>query len=524
MSKLSNDASFDLRKIAAWSNATLITVVILIRFMFDLMRRSDNKSSRLIRTAANPNSMVDDETSSATGGVEIACDSAVLMYVNGDLKTPYDIVIERSTSALLRLLRVSDNDLTEKSKYAERPWLLSTSELAKPQWTSSCDTDGIILRTIAKSRNSAQHALSILLSKSITSGLEGISELGSTEVVGSYLEGSVIVKRICFKGSLRAARREFIIVTSICHLPDGSYIMSSRSLYAPESSPRYMRRSRSGHVKGIIYAAGFHIRPIISSSGDSCEVRYGCHLNMLGPVASEGAANKRKLEDLSSSLRLLMDEISTCPAIDGEYLRNNRTAVRTISLKSDHVESQMDEEEGEEIVPRLLGMDLHAKHSPLELSPDQISSILSESSSACRRIKECHRSLMASIGLSKEQSTCVGSTSVEEREKEREKEKERETPSEPEATCWTAGVWNTAPVPYPIPVSHRCRSISDADPSPRCCGDCRECNTKTKAKEMIDAWDMLTSENGVTTYEAVSTSSSASSTVYAAQCNVQVHY
>jgi hypothetical protein len=112
----------------------------------------------------------------------------------------------------------------------------------------------------------------------------------------------------------------------------------------------------------------------------------------------------------------------------------------------------MDEEEGEENVPRPLGMDLHAVHSALELSADQISCILCESSSACSRIKMCHRSLMASIDLLKEQSTCVGNTSMEEREKERVREKGRETPREPEATCWTAGVWNTAPVPTPVPV------------------------------------------------------------------------
>jgi hypothetical protein len=276
------------------------------------MRRSENPSSRLIRTAANPNYTVDDEISSP---VELASDSEVPVYVNGDFITPYDIVIEKSISLLLGYFRVPDNDPTEKFEYAQRP-----SELANPLGTRYCDTDGIILRTSAITGSSAHHLLSFLMPKKITSGLEVISESGSTQVVESYFDGSVILKRICFKGSLRAAKREFIIVTSISYLPDGSYVMSSRSLYAPESTPRYMRRSRGGHVKGIIYTAGFHIRPIESSNGNRCEVCYGCHLNMLGPVASGGSANKSKLEDLSDSLRSLMDEICTCPVIDREYL------------------------------------------------------------------------------------------------------------------------------------------------------------------------------------------------------------
>ena len=522
MSKSSNLAAYHPRNFAAWSNATLITVVILIRCMFDLMKRSEHTSSRLIWTAEDSESILDDESPSSQR--VIRSNSVVPRYVNGDLKTPYDIVIEKSTNALLRIVSASDNDLTEKSNYAKRPWLLVPTESAIPLWTSSCNIDGIILRTTAYVGNTAQHILTFLMSKDITSGLEGITESGSTQVVESYHGGSVIVKRICFKGSLRAAKREFIVITSISHLPDGSYIMCSRSLYAPESMPRYLRRSRNGHVKGVIYATGFHIRPTESSGGNSCEVRFGCHLNMLGPVSSEGAANTSKLEDLSVSLRSLMEEICSCPVIDGEYLRSNRTAVRTINVKSEHAGGQVEDIEEEERVPLLLGLDLSAKRGLFELSPGQITSILCESSSASNRIKQCHHSLMASIDLPQAQSLSEGNSSAGSRVREREKEKEKEMRREPEITCWTAGVWNTAPtpapVPVPVPISPRWRSISDKTLS------FREQDTKAMAK--IDAWDVLTSQHGVTTYEALSTSMptsiSTSTTVYAAQCHVQVHY
>ena len=250
-----------------------------------------------------------------------------VIFFDVDPTNEYGVSIEKSRCALLSILGLPSSSKYEKDKYSNRPWALMPSSSSSYLWTCRSDTDGFILKASVFVKRSATAILSWLISQNITTGLEGVSEKGSTNIK-SYQGGSIIVKRIIFKGSITSARRDFIIITSISILPDGTYVVASRSIYAPEPSLLSRRKSKNGFIRGIIYASGFVLRPVISSDGTGCELFLAFHLDMLGGTNSSlssvstststsclnsstgsRSANDSKLDNLATSVRKLMEII-----------------------------------------------------------------------------------------------------------------------------------------------------------------------------------------------------------------------
>ena len=257
-----------------------------------------------------------------------ATDHSDVIYFDIGPNAEFASSIDISKCALLSIIGLPISSKSEEEKYSNRSWSLVPFSPNSHIFTCRSCSDGIILRTSIFVKRSAKAVLYWLLSQNITTGLEDVSDKHST-ILESHKGGSISLKRICFKGSITSARRDFIVITSISVLCNGTYVISSRSVHAPESSLLSCRKSKNGFVRGIIYASGFVLRPIESSDGDGCEVFFGAHLDMLGvrprpsvslnstPYSSVNprtearyaSANISKLDDLTVSVGNLMERI-----------------------------------------------------------------------------------------------------------------------------------------------------------------------------------------------------------------------
>jgi hypothetical protein len=112
--------------------------------------------------------------------------------------------------------------------------------------------------------------------ENISTGLEN-TNLFDTEVIESYNDSNILLKRICCEtGSFTAVKRDFIVVTSTSLQLDGSFIIASRSSYIPNIH----MKNCDGYKRGIIHACGFVLKPIESSKSidAGCEVFFGIHI------------------------------------------------------------------------------------------------------------------------------------------------------------------------------------------------------------------------------------------------------
>ena len=232
-----------------------------------------------------------------------------ILLVTPTLDTGYEHCIDKGKCALLSILGLgSFPDVCDKDFYASRPWSLMPSGSTNYLWTYRSEPDGIMLRTSMVIKSSTTSALRWLLERNIASGLEQTA--CETTLVKKFHGGSVSVRRICCdSGSLTSSKRDFVVVTCVSMLPDGVFVVSSRSAYVPDNLTTHHRRSRHGFVRGIVYASGFVLRPVKCpvQEDKGCEVFYGTHLDMLGPPS--GKANASKLEDLHVSVLQTMERM-----------------------------------------------------------------------------------------------------------------------------------------------------------------------------------------------------------------------
>ena len=224
------------------------------------------------------------------------------------LDTGYDYCIEKAKCSLLSILGLSSPDLVEKDRYASRPWSLMPSGSMSYLWTCRSEPDGIMLRTSMIVKSNAKSVLRWLVHRNILTGIESTS--CENVLIKKFHGGCVSVRRICCDaGSLTSSKRDFVVVTSISMLPDGVFLVASRSVYIPDKITMQRRRSHNGYVRGIVYTSGFVLRPVKCpiDGACGCEVFYAIHLDMLGPPS--GNANSSKLDELNVSVMTVMERM-----------------------------------------------------------------------------------------------------------------------------------------------------------------------------------------------------------------------
>ena len=298
--------------------AACVFVIGILVGSYVAMRKSSTTKNKVAKTLTFSPLVPEDKTPVST---ELFPSSEDIDVVVGDtetekgivlmsptLDTGYDYCIEKAKCSLLSILGLSSPDLAEKDRYASRPWSLMPSGSMSYLWTCRTEPDGIMLRTSMVVKSNAKSVLQYLLQRNILTGIETTSK--ENVLIKQFHGGCVSVRRICCDtGSLTSSKRDFVIVTSISMLPDGVYLISSRSVYIPDKITMQRRRSHNGYVRGIVYTSGFVLRPVKCPVEGSCgcEVFYATHLDMLGPPS--GNANSSKLDELNVSLLTIMERI-----------------------------------------------------------------------------------------------------------------------------------------------------------------------------------------------------------------------
>jgi hypothetical protein len=219
-------------------------------------------------------------------------------------ETGYESTIEDAKEVLLSIIGLPGYD---EGPYAAKPWALVRCGSASYLWASHATSDGILIRSSCFANITAKSILKYIIDKDVVTGVEGIAD--RSEVIKTLHGGSITIRRICCKsGSFTSAKRDFTLITSNSVLQDGTYVVASRSIYVPETISALQRKSKNGFIRGIIYGAGYVLRPVRTAEGEGCEVFYAVHLDMLG--SPHGRVNAAKTEELSSAVIDVMEKIN----------------------------------------------------------------------------------------------------------------------------------------------------------------------------------------------------------------------
>ena len=236
------------------------------------------------------------------------CKGLIQLAPTPALDSGYKSCITTGKATLFAILGLTDG--AESDAYAALPWLLQPSGATSYIWSCRSEDRGILLRTSVVVKSTAPVVLRWLMDRNIVSGLETAAY--ESLLVKSFCGGSVGVRRICCdSGSLTSAKRDFIVVTSVSIEDDGTLVVASRSVYVPDRPTTLPRRSKQGHIRGIVHASGFVLRPCRARGGgdgpDECEVLFGTHVDLLSPAA--GRTHRSTLAELTASALTILERL-----------------------------------------------------------------------------------------------------------------------------------------------------------------------------------------------------------------------
>jgi hypothetical protein len=230
------------------------------------------------------------------------------LYAPSALDSGYAACIATATDTLFAMMGLADG--AESDAYAALPWLLQPSGATSFLWSCRSEDRGIMLCTSVTVRSAAPAVLRWLMDRNIVSGLEAIAY--ENVLIRGFCGGSVGVRRICCDtGSLTSAKRDFVVMTSVTARDDGDIVVASRSVHVPDrllTAPP--RRSKQGHIRGVVHASGFVLRPRRPRAGDGpgeCEVLFGAHVDLLSPAA--GHTHRSTLEELTASALTILERL-----------------------------------------------------------------------------------------------------------------------------------------------------------------------------------------------------------------------
>ena len=307
-----------------WKYALLLVVGcwFVIGTWCEQKRKAIHKKKTAFESRRNDDKALLNTTSSLFPCDEVEQSSSISLSDNIALITPivdtgYEYCMEKAKCSLVSILGLSNHDTDEKYRYYALPWSLLPSGTMSYLWTCHSESHGILLRTSVIVKANVNSVLQWLVQRNILTGLETASS--SNILIKSFNGNSMTVRRICCdsgSSSHASLKRDFVVVTSISMLPDGAYLVASRSVYIPDHiTMHHRRKGRNGYVRGIIYTSGFVLRPIKDMSDQKtdenklchCEISFATHMDMLGTISEH--ANMCKLEELKTSVISIMERI-----------------------------------------------------------------------------------------------------------------------------------------------------------------------------------------------------------------------
>jgi hypothetical protein len=245
---------------------------------------------------------------------------------SGVSASPVDQAEIKECSELARNELSAILGLTAPAHGVHHNWQHVYSNATSQFWVCNSVTSGIKVRGESSADASACSILNWMLQQDAITGIEGLG--GKAEIISrtATVDEIVIVRKIYCKagsGSIMSSKRDFKLVTSITMLRDGTYIIATRSgpwdfenaLTGGTGSTMSAASTGStgsaheadlakGYIRGLVYASGYILRPVVYGDEVGCEISFGCHIDMKGARSGRGnTANVNAI--LSSVLRTI---------------------------------------------------------------------------------------------------------------------------------------------------------------------------------------------------------------------------
>ena len=189
-------------------------------------------------------------------------------------------------------------------QYQGKSWSLLHSDSTSFMWSSKdIKNDGILLRGSSYTKLSTGAVLQWLENAEALVGFEGLShgsEVQFRTIESGTKNGMTVRRLVCNSGSVMRSKRDFIVISCVSTLDDGTHIISSRSFEQDFELPNKKRKDKRGYIRGVVHGAGYILHPWKGGDGveSGCEISFACHLNMMGA----GHTNQTRMEPLAKSV------------------------------------------------------------------------------------------------------------------------------------------------------------------------------------------------------------------------------
>jgi hypothetical protein len=236
----------------------------------------------------------------------------------------YKAIMEKSKATVMSIVGLlSYPGCTDT--YTQCQWTVIRSATSANLWVSKSKNDGILLRATSLVNTPAKSVMKWILHNDLAVGVESLCFRKETLKTFKGENNTRLRRLSCKSGSLTSSKRDFVVISGVSTLGDGTILMTSRSLQVPPTITPAMRKpNKHGFIRGILHGSGFILRPIrcMDSGGyDMCEVFLAVHVDMLG--SASGRVNESKREILADVVLQIMDLLKGGAA---NYFSSNSTA------------------------------------------------------------------------------------------------------------------------------------------------------------------------------------------------------
>lgn len=254
-----------------------------------------------------------------------------------------DLTTDTARQTLFALIGLPGVSPSMAAKYSTRRWALARSSSTSHIWQSKeSKMDGILLRGSSFTKMDSDEALRWLSDNERLSGIDGICTSIETQfrTVESGTRNKVTVRRLVVKSSsVMRSKRDFVVITCVSTLNDGTHIITSRSFPEDFETKANKVKKDKGCLRGVVFGSGYILHPWKSSDGieSGCELSYACHLDMKGAGVSNHQKAEPLIESVLDTLRTLREVGATMHDSDDEessvfnYVDNDTPPGQTVS-------------------------------------------------------------------------------------------------------------------------------------------------------------------------------------------------
>ena len=217
--------------------------------------------------------------------------------ISPEERSAMDLTTDIARQTLFALIGLPGVSQAMVNMYSTRRWALARSSNTSHIWISKQNkSDGILLRGSSFTRLDSDDVMRWLSDNDRVTGIDGLCSSIKVQfrTVESGTNNVITVRRLVVKSSsVMRSKRDFVVITCVSILNDGTHIITSRSFAEDFEAPSKNRKDK-GYLRGVVYGSGYILHPWKSSDGSEsgCEISYACHVDMKGA----GVSNAQKAE------------------------------------------------------------------------------------------------------------------------------------------------------------------------------------------------------------------------------------